>query len=145
MNTELILQQFNENYAHLYEFGLQLDGVSELKRNQFVISVSVPFIFDHRRIPKEFNGLLVRSSIRGELPEEFKNLNPEKDYIWAYQRFESFVNNNESIIKKELGNLSLSRNEILDAICFGDFQQHKRKCIQWEDMGKIPSWTKRPT
>ena len=87
-------------------------------------------------------GLLgIASTQTDELPSEFKDLDQEKDYIWAYQRFEHFVENNEAVIREKLNNPYMSRREMLDVLCFGDFEKHKENCIFWEKQGKIPRYT----
>ncbi len=110
MNKELILKEFEKEYEDLASIGLRIDGVTEIQPGQYAISVSVPFFFDHRAVPKEFLGLLVRTSTQlGDLPNEFKDLDQEKDYIWAYQRFENYVENNEGIIRDKFNAPDLSK------------------------------------
>ncbi|NJK97005.1 MAG: hypothetical protein HC905_20655 [Bacteroidales bacterium] len=104
-----------------------------------MISISVPFIFDHRQLPNEFMGLILRTDIY-DLPMEFQNIDTENKYIWAYQRFEIFVDKHVDLIKQKLDNLNITRQEILDALCFGDYNKHKENCKKWESEGKIPSW-----
>lgn len=141
MKRERILEEFAKKYEDLVSMGLRINGIAELQPNQFAISISVPLVFDNRSMPKEFMGLLVRSSTQmDELPEEFKDLDPEKDYVWAYQRFEKYVENNEAAIRNKLNNPNLTKREMLDALCFGNFEKHKENCITWEKQGKIPEY-----
>lgn len=144
MNSKSIISAFTSRYEHLKKDGLKIQGIASLIGGIDAISVSTPFIFDNRLIPQEFMGLKVRKGIsEDDLPEEFKNIDNEKEYIWAYQRFESFVDNNCDLIRRRLGSDQMSREEMLDAICFGDFMAHKTQCIKWEMEGAIPKWNPR--
>ena len=88
-------------------------------------------------------GLIVRSGIpESEMPLDFQSIDNNKEYIWAYQRFEEFVDNNIGLIRKTLGKPDMTREDILDAICFGDFKKHRDMCLQWENDGAIPKWRK---
>jgi hypothetical protein len=89
-------------------------------------------------------GLTVRKGIHeNDLPVEFKNIDKEKEYLWAYQRFEAFVDKHVDLIRQKLGNSNMTKDEILDAICFGDFKAHKAQCLKSEIEGKIPKWLSR--
>jgi hypothetical protein len=35
----------------------------------------------------------------------------------------------------------MERNEMLSAICFGDFEEHRSKVMQWVKEGKIPAYS----
>ena len=63
-----------------------------------------------------------------DIPEEFLHINPEEEYIWSFKRFEAYVNQYADTIRKKLGDLS--REEMLDALCFGNFHKHKEMCIR---------------
>jgi hypothetical protein len=101
--------------------------------------VSKPFVFDNRALPKIYQGIEIKSKIEGTLPEEFK-VETGKGYVWAPQHFENFVDRCSTEIKKTLNNPNMSRNEMLDALAFGNFEEHKKKCIQLMQEGKIPSF-----
>ena len=75
------------------------------------------------------------------MPVEFQ-IDNKTEYIWAYQRFELFVDAHQKEIRDKLGNEQLTRKEMLDALCFGNFEKHKNHCITWEQEGKIPTWKK---
>ena len=138
--NDQILNNFRSQYGYLKKFGLKIEGIASLM-DENVISVSHPLIFDNRLLPKNFKGLTVRAGINDfNLPEEFKIINNQKEYIWAYQRYEQFVDGHFDEIRSKLENSELTRIEMLDALCFGDFEEHKKKCIAWEAEGKIPAW-----
>ncbi|HYG37366.1 MAG TPA: hypothetical protein VD908_02050 [Cytophagales bacterium] len=144
MNSQSIIAAFISRYGHLQKDGLKINGKANLIGETNVISISTPFIFDNRLIPNEFMGLTVRRGINeNDLPDEFKNSDKEIEYIWAYQRFEIFVDNHSDLIRQKLGNIHMTRDEILDAICFGDFETHKTQCKKFEVEGKIPKWSPR--
>ena len=65
----------------------------------------------------------------------------KKEYIWAPERFEIFVDRCATEIKKQLGNTSMTRDEMLSALCFGDFTAHKEKTETLIAEGKLPSYT----
>ena len=66
-----ILDRFQSKYKHLTKKGLIIEGmvVVDHARRQNAISVSKPFLFDNRQIPKKFEGLSVKKRIVGEMPE----------------------------------------------------------------------------
>lgn len=144
-----ILTRFKDKYKHLEKKGLIIEGmvVVDHARRQNAISVSKPFIFDNRSIPKKFEGIQVKKRIVGEMPIEFQidRTQPDwhkKEYIWAPERFEMFVDRCLVDIRKQLGNTELTRDEALDAICFGDFEEHARKVKRLIREGKVPEFNK---
>ena len=99
----------------------------------------------HRLLPKSFEGLEVKAIIHGDLPTEFKidRTKPDwqkKEYIWSPERFENFVDRCGPEIKKQLGNLNMTRDEMLSALCFGDYEAHKKKTEILVLEGKVPSF-----
>lgn len=142
-----ILERFKTKFKHLEKKGLIIEGmvVVDHARRQNAISVSKPFIFDSRLIPKKFDGLQVKKRIVGEMPKEFQldRTQPDwhkMDYIWAPERFENFVDRCFDEIKSELGYSDITRDEMLDALCFGDFNEHKQKTEQMIRSGKVPAF-----
>lgn len=135
-----VLDRFKRKFSELHQKGLRVEGLAEIDsvRKYKVINVSKPFIFDNRLLPKKFEGIVVKKRISGDLPEEFKE-NKEK-FIWSPDRYEKFVDRCASLIKDQLGNPEMTRDEMLDAVCFGDFNGHKVKCDQWVKEGKIPPY-----
>jgi len=137
-----ILKQFESKYGMLKKKGLRIEGLSMIdpKRKKHVIMVSKPFIFDNRQLPKTYEGLDIKSKIEGLLPKEF-SINKDairKEYVWAPNRFEKFVDRCGDEIKKQFNNPNMSRQEMLDALAFGNFEEHKKKSIQMMKDGKIP-------
>ncbi|MBD80756.1 MAG: hypothetical protein CL840_17710 [Crocinitomicaceae bacterium] len=144
-----ILTRFKEKYKPLLKKGLVIEGmvVIDHARRKNAISVSKPFIFDNRNIPKSFDGIQVKKRITGEMPVEFQidRSQPDwhkREYIWAPERFEQFVDRAIVEIREKLGEADLNREEALDAICFGDFEEHSRKVKRLIREGKVPSYNK---
>ncbi len=142
------LERFEKKFGYLKKKGLRINGLKMIdpKRKKHVIDVSRPLIFDNRLLPKSFEGLDVKAIIHGELPSEFKidRTNPDwqkKQYIWAPERFEHFVDRCSTEIKKQLGNLNMTRDEMLSALCFGDYVAHKEKTNQLVKEGKLPEYS----
>ena len=118
------LERFEKKFGHLKKKGLRINGLKMVdpKRKKHVIDVSRPLVFDNRLLPKTFEGL--------------------DDYIWAPERFEHFVDRCSLEIKKQLGNPAMSRDEVLSALCFGDYEAHKVKTQQMITEGKLPAYGK---
>jgi hypothetical protein len=143
------LERFEKKFAALKKKGLKVNGLSMIdpKRKKHVINISRPLLFDTRQIPKSYEGLEVKAIISGDLPMEFSidRTKPDwqkKDYIWAPERFEKYVDRCSDEIKKQLGNPKMTREEMLSALCFGDFEAHKKKTQEMIKEGKLPSYTK---
>ena len=144
MNYESIILEFDKQYGYLKKYGLEIHGVGNLIDDYNIISISTPFIFDRTKLPNKFLGLDLRDgTAENKMPTEFQNIDNDKEYIWAYQRFEDYVDNYTDLIRKTLDNPKMTREEMLNALCFGDFDKHKEMCIKWENNGKIPKWTKK--
>lgn len=137
-----ILNHFQSKYKPLAKEGLRIEGLSMVdpKRKKHVIMISKPFVFDNRKLPKVYDGLEVKSKIEGELPVEFK-VDVKKEYIWAPQRFEKYVDRCAEEIRKKFKKPDMTRNEMLDALAFGSFEEHKKKATQLLKEGKIPPFT----
>lgn len=139
-----ILKSFESKFGSLKKKGLRIEGLSMIdpKRKKHVIMISKPFLFDNRQLPKTYEGLEIKSKIEGSLPDEFK-LEKEalkKDYVWAPSRFEKFVDRCSEDIKKQFGNPDMSRKDMLDALAFGNFEDHKKKTLLLMQEGKIPAF-----
>jgi hypothetical protein len=137
-----ILKQFESKYGTLKKKGLRIEGLSMIdpKRKKHVIMVSKPFIFDNRQLPKSYEGLDIKAKIEGTLPKEFaiKKDAIKKEYVWAPSRFEKYVDRCSDEIRKQFNNPKMSRQEMLDALAFGNFEEHKKKSLQLMKDGKIP-------
>ncbi len=138
-----ILKSFESKFGSLKKKGLRIEGLSMIdpKRKKHVIMISKPFLFDNRQLPKSYEGLEIKSKIEGGLPEEFKIEKEaiKKDYLWAPNKFEKFVDRCSDDIKKQFGNPNMSRAEMLDALAFGSFEDHKKKTLTLIQEGKIPA------
>ena len=137
-----ILKHFETKYGTLKKKGLRIEGLSMIdpKRKKHVIMITKPFIFDNRQLPKTYEGLDIKAKIEGGLPKEFlvKKDAVKKEYVWAPIKFEKYVDRCTEEIRKQFGNPLMSRQEMLDALAFGNFEEHKRKSIQMMKDGKIP-------
>ena len=93
-----------------------------------------------------YEGLRIKRRIHGPLPEEFQIDRDavdwhKKEYIWARERFEKYVDRGADFIRKELGNTELTREELLDCLCFGNFRAHKEKVDSLIAEGKLPAYS----
>jgi hypothetical protein len=142
------LKRFEKKYAPLKKLGLRITGLgfADARKKVHVIEVTRPFMFDSRLIPKRFEGMDVRSKISGDLPEEFI-INREREdwkefeFVWAPERFEKYVDRCSKQIKEELKNPDMTREDMLSALCFGDFQLHKTKILRLVEEGKLPAYS----
>lgn len=137
-----ILKHFESKYGLLKKKGLRIEGLSMIdpKRKKHVILVSKPFMFDNRQLPKTYEGLDIKAKIEGVLPKEFA-FNKDavkKEYVWAPMKFEKYVDRCSDEIRKNFNNPEMSRQEMLDALAFGNFEEHKKKSLQLMKDGKIP-------
>lgn len=144
-----ILKNFETKYGYLKKKGLTIEGLAivDVKKKKHVIKISRPLIFDNRLIPKRFEGLDVKTNIKlsVDMPVEFDvdRSQPDwhkKQYIWAPERFEKYVDRCEKEIKDLLNSPQITKPEILDALCFGNFEEHKQKSIQLIKEGKLPAY-----
>src|SRR6188508_1946860 len=102
------LDRFEKKFASLKKKGLRVNGLRMIdpKRKKHVIDISRPLVFDNRALPRTFEGLDVKSVIHGDLPQEFviNRSNPDwskREYIWAPERFENFVDRCGDEIRKK--------------------------------------------
>ena len=143
------LDRFEKKFAHLKKKGLRVNGLKMIdpKRKKHVIDISRPLLFDNRQLPKIFEGLDVKAVVSGDLPAEFNidRTKPDwqkKEYVWAPERFEKYVDRCGDEIKKKLGDPKMSREDMLSALCFGDYKAHKEKTKQLIKEGKLPDYHK---
>ncbi|MBS1651065.1 MAG: hypothetical protein JSU07_03555 [Bacteroidetes bacterium] len=137
-----ILKNFEQKFAPLKKKGLRIDGLSMIdpKRKKHVIMISKPFLFDNRQLPKVYEGLEIKAKIEGDLPKEFtiKKDTIKKEYVWAPSKFEKYVDRCSDEIKRQFNDPKMTRNEMLDALAFGNYEDHKKKSVQLMKDGKIP-------
>ncbi len=136
-----VLGEFKEDFGHIP--GIHDIAPGNYHGSVWVISYSHPFIFDQRKAPpSDFLGVDIRGGTPiNEMPEEFQITDGKKEYVWAYQRYEKFVDRCADQIRKELGDSSMSREEMLDALTpGGNFQAWKSQCKTLEEKNKIPRY-----
>jgi hypothetical protein len=123
-----VVEKFKKDYGNIPHLKMNVFLGSPDSIAWFII-VNHPFIFDHKKIPKKYLGFEIQgSTLLDDLPVEFQVKDTTQEYIWAPWRFEKFVDRCIDSIRQELGNHNMSRDEILDALCFGDFQAHVSRC-----------------
>ena len=144
-----ILKSFESKYGHLKKKGLTIEGLAmvDVKKKKHVIKISRPLIFDNRQLPKKFEGLDIKTNIKlnDDMPTEFKVDRTQPDwhktqYIWAPERFEKYVNRCEKELKSQLNSPLMTKQDLLDALCFGNFEEHKLKSLQLIKEGKLPAY-----
>lgn len=144
-----ILKSFETKYGYLKKKGLTIEGLAmvDVKKKKHVIKISRPLIFDNRLLPKRFEGLDVKTNIKlgNEMPKEFNVDRTQPDwhktqYIWAPERFMKYVERCEKEIKAGLDSPLMTKVEMLDALCFGNYEEHKQKSLQLIKEGKLPAY-----
>ena len=152
-----IIDEFMKDYPKLFEAGAEVKGVFGQKddensegnfniaicigfeENEMVnpfnchLSLWVSFFTDHRKIPKYYKGMRVLAIVRDDTePEELKFDDGTQDSysleeINLPQRYIDCVINRPDEIRNKLGDQSLTFQEMLDALCWGDFEKYKRE------------------
>ncbi len=127
-----ILKNFETKYGTLKKKGLRIEGLSMIdpKRKKHVILISKPFMFDNRQLPKSYEGLDIKAKIEGSLPKEFVIFQKEalkKEYLWAPNKFEKYVDRCSEEIRAQFGNPKMTRKEMLDALRSEILKSTKRK------------------
>jgi len=119
---DLISEEFRKQYPDLDFRGLgNVHGSLELV-------VMQPFIFDKRLIPNRFLGMPVKVSLREPLPDGFEVFS---GYVWAPENYAHLVDSEPEKIRLELGNPSMSREEMLNALIGMPFDAWVEKCREW--------------
>jgi hypothetical protein len=138
-----IIAEFKKRYSNLIDAGLEVTGLATIM-DTVVIAGSRPFVFDAGKIPLTFEGYDVRINPTEPFPKEFdveENIYGNVDeYIWAPERFEKFVDRCADEIRKELGNLSMTRAEMLDALIGGSFREHKQRILEAVAKDELPAY-----
>lgn len=137
--VEKVVAKFQKEYSNIPR--LEILGKGICHGGTWVISIRYPFVFDKRKVPNTFLGIDVRGGTSNEdLPEEFQIGDAKKEYIWAPERYEKFVDKYMEKIRKELGEPNMDKVEMLSALCGQDFHEYTRQCKEWEKKGIIPSY-----
>jgi hypothetical protein len=141
-----IIRKFKDKYKNFERYGLVVaDDIINIEGVNF-ININYPFIFDRRWLPKTFEGFGIRGGVNSsDLPEEFQIDESEldwykKSYVWAPERFEKFVDRCADEIRQKLDNNNMTREEMLDALCFGDFEKHKKTIKEKILKGELPEY-----
>lgn len=114
-----IVDEFREKHPDLNIRGLgNVHGSLELV-------VVHPFIFDRRKIPDSFLGLAVRKSLSEPLPDDFEVFS---GYVWAPENYADFVDMHEKEVRTALGDLEMTREEMLHALIGMPFDQWVEQC-----------------
>ncbi len=139
-----IKSDFKRAYPTLIRDGIVVDGVGEIDDISHIY-ITVPFIFDNRRIPYVFETYRVRRRTFTPLPFEFQ-IDQEnafwykKAYLWAPERYEKFVDRCRDEIREKLGNPAMTRSEMLSALCGEDFEEYKKRIYAEIEKGKLPPY-----
>jgi hypothetical protein len=102
------------------------------------ISVFHDFLFDNRLVPQRFNNIEVMNIVRYPLPENFPEYDTHMSHRAAYhpKHYITYVKANIALIRKTLGNDSLTELEALDALVHtGDFIAY---LDYWADLEAYP-------
>jgi len=97
------------------------------------ISLWVNFLTNYRKIPKFYKGIRILTVVKSSTePEEFDFDDGTREFIpfdeiKLPERYEEYVNNHADEIRAKFGDENLTKKEILDALCWGDFKKYKRK------------------
>ena len=100
-----------------------------------MIVVMRPFIFDKQKAPENFLGLSIRYTLSEPVPEGFKIY---KDYVWAPENFLAYVDSYAAEIRDGLGNQSLNKEEMLDALVGMRFDDWIKQCQDWGNTNMSP-------
>lgn len=93
-----------------------------------MIVVLRPFIFDKQKAPKNFLGLYVRYTLSEPVPVGFEIY---KDYVWAPENFLAYVDFHAAEISDGLGNQSMTKEDMLDALVGMRFDDWIKQCQDW--------------
>jgi hypothetical protein len=115
-----------------------VDGAGSPHGGGWEIDVTHDVIFDRRWIPGHYLGFSVHSRVQGPLPPEFANQDRPHGYAWSPPNFERFVDRCSNEIRQRLGNPTMSRNEMLDALVGRPFEEFVALCRESVKKGFIP-------
>ncbi|GIV28789.1 MAG: hypothetical protein KatS3mg027_2603 [Bacteroidia bacterium] len=122
-----IYKRFEERYGFLKKMGIKFEGIQmidPIKKKQAIV-LTRPFLFDCRLLPKKYDGIEIKIRIQGGLPEEFKVTSPN-DHSFAPEKFENYVTNHIDELRTHFEKPEATREELLDMLAFGNFEEHKR-------------------
>jgi len=124
-------QNSTENGDELLTIGLaeELNESDEIDCKNCHLNIMHPFLFDNRKTPTYFLGVKIMnitysSTIPDELEEMEIDENGHEDNFTPNQ-YRNYVKNNSDYIREVLKSPNMPINEILDAICEGDFKKYE--------------------
>lgn len=127
---ENIKKRFLKQYDYLKKYGMKFMGLyTNSGKYEYQISVTHPFIFDNRILPKQFEGVEISSSITENFPQEFDvdetdELIPIEVY-YDPAKYIRFVDRCFDEIRIKLGNPEMTKEKMLDALSWtGNFSEH---------------------
>ncbi len=94
-----------------------------------------PFIFDKRSAPGNFMGVSIRYSLGEPVPDGFEVYS---DYVWAPENYLAFVDLHSEEIRYSLGDSTMDREEMLDALVGMPFDDWIRQCQEWGNTDMNP-------
>lgn len=156
ISVHKIIEDFRKDHRYLFDNGAEIRGVfgemedagsdgeismgisvgfnDEDMVNPFKchISLWVNFFTDHRKIPKFYKGVKVLTVVDTSTePEEFKFDDGTREFIPLEEikmpeRYEDYVRYNADLIREKLGDYNMTYQDMLDALCWGDFEKYRR-------------------
>jgi len=152
MKVKEFLEAFKNKYNALEEYGLNMMGLyqefdthvgeeltigvgQELEpEDDFIpeqchLSIMHPFLFDNRKIPKFFMGVRVINVVQAPtFPPEIEEIEFDPSGFEVREtpdKFRRYVENNSSLIRSTLHDNNMTFDDMLDAICYGDFEKYQ--------------------
>ena len=140
MKNEELLKAFKKAHPNIVNLNPEitisetLESIGDKTNHELIvydpplisISIKHPFIFDHRLVPKEFNGIEVTNVIIGDFPSEFDIPDDAEilntDYYHP-EKYIKFVDRKLKTIARELKRVNLTKKEALDVLT-GDLDAH---------------------
>jgi hypothetical protein len=135
--VQSIVDDFRRAHGHVEGLVIR-DQPGSYHGGEWVIDVTYPFIFDRRSLPRQHLGVRVHAGPQLPLPPEFENQNPPDGYAWSPPNFERFVDRCANEIRQRLGNPTMSRAEMLDALVGMPFEEFVAHCRESVRKGSIP-------
>ena len=133
-----VTEDFRAKYGNLSGVERIVFGVYH--GGSWVIGVIHPLVFDRRLLPLSHLGIMVHTSIGGELPPEFQDSKRRYSFVWAPPHYEQFVDRCADEIRRQLGRPDMSRDEILAALVRMPFEQFREHCRQSVREGRMAAF-----
>lgn len=117
---------FKKDFGHLTK--VKFNGAGSLYK-EIVVSITRPFIFDGRQLPRYYMGLRIDTEIPiNEIPKALRKKEGWSD-TRLYKKYEKYVDRDIDKIRLEMDNPNMTREEVLDALCPGnDFKDWVSRC-----------------